>query len=76
MTEPRWEGATFAGTEQALRERVAGWTPPERLAWLEQRLAEMHRDGLLEDVRRRRQEAADALWAAGPGQAASGARAP
>lgn len=63
MSDP-WEG-TFAGLERAQRRRVAAWTPLERLAWLEDTVAELDELGLLASWRERKQRAVMAAWNGG-----------
>ena len=62
MSGDAWDAATFDGAERALRERVATWSPQERMAWLDAQVLQMHRDGLLLALRERKQRAVEAAW--------------
>lgn len=57
-----WEQGTFAGLERAQRRRVATWTALERLAWLDDAVAELDERGLLRRLRERRQAELLAAW--------------
>jgi hypothetical protein len=62
MSGDPWAEATFEGLERAQRRRVAGWTPLERLAWLEDAVSELHARGLLVEWRERKQREVLAAW--------------
>lgn len=62
MTSDPWAEATFEGLEQAQRRRVAAWSPTERLAWLDDTLAEVDDLGLLATWRDRKQQQVLTSW--------------
>jgi hypothetical protein len=66
MTGDPWAEATFDGLEQAQRRRVAAWSAAERLAWLDDTLAELDELGLLAQWREHRQRETTAAWERGP----------
>jgi hypothetical protein len=57
-----WDEGTFAGTAVARARRLARLTAQQRLDWLEAALRDPGRAGLLVEVRRRRQQAAEEAW--------------
>lgn len=64
MTTDPWESATYEGAERALRARVATWTPQERLDWLDAVVMDAAANGLLDELRHRKQADLMAAWAA------------
>jgi hypothetical protein len=50
-----WEEATYAGKAVAQRRRLAGLTPEQRLAWLEDALIDAERIGVLTKARQHKQ---------------------
>lgn len=58
----QWAEATFAGSAAARARRHACLTPQQRLDWLEAALCAADAAGVLDDVRRRRQQAALTMW--------------
>jgi hypothetical protein len=62
MSADPWAEATFEGLERAQRRRVAAWTPLERLAWLEDVLADLHERGQLAVWRERKQRELLEAW--------------
>lgn len=64
MTSDPWAEGTFEGLERAQRRRVAAWSPSERLAWLDDTLADLDHRGLLATWRERRQREVLADWEA------------
>jgi hypothetical protein len=67
MTTDPWAEATFDGLERAQRRRIAAWTPAERLAWLEETVADLDERGLLAPWRERKQREVTSAWEAGAG---------
>jgi hypothetical protein len=57
-----WDEGTFAGAAVARARRLAHLTAQQRLDWLEAALRDAGRAGLLIEVRRRRQQAAEEAW--------------
>lgn len=64
MTADPWEAATYVGAERSLRERVATWTPQERLDWLDAVVADAAESGLLDELRHRKQSELLEAWEA------------
>lgn len=65
MSADPWAEATFEGLQRAQRRRVAAWSPLERLAWLDDTVADLEERGLLATWRERRQREVMAAWEAG-----------
>jgi hypothetical protein len=65
MSSDPWAEATFEGLERAQRRRVAAWTPMQRLAWLDDTVAELDERGLLVVWRERKQREVMAAWESG-----------
>jgi hypothetical protein len=64
VTTDPWEEGTFEGLERAQRRRVAGWSPEERLAWLEDAVSDLSERGLLVALREHKQRELLEAWAA------------
>lgn len=64
MNDDVWSRATFAGTEAAQAEVIAGLTADARLALLEQLLDVAMASGALKHAREDKQRRIDELWEA------------
>lgn len=65
MAEDDWSAGTFDGAAAAQAARVAGLTPDQRMALLEDLLQVAADSGALQAAREAKQRAIDALWARG-----------
>lgn len=61
-----WSAGTFAGLPVPQRRAVAGASPAQRLAWLEEALRLAEASGALLRARRARRRACEALWSNAP----------
>lgn len=61
--EEDWSAGTFEGLVDAQRRTIAGWTPLQRLEWLEEAIDLALASGALERVFAEKQRLIDEAWA-------------
>lgn len=66
MSVDPWARGTFEGTELAQARVIAGLSPDERVALLEELLVVAEASGALQRARREKQDRIDAAWSHNP----------